>query len=56
MEEEEKSRGTHALWIHKGLCVLSFQKIKGFLEIRFPTHEEMIRYAVRLTEAGYRIR
>ena len=56
MEVEGNRHGPHILWIHKGLKILTFQKIKGFTQISFPTHEAMIRCALRLTEAGFRIR
>ena len=56
MDSEGNSHGPPILWIHKGLRVLTFQKIKGFQQIHFPTHEAMIRCALRLTEAGFRIR
>ena len=56
MEVEGNSQGPHILWIHKGLKILTFQKIKGFTQVSFPTHEAMIRCALRLTEAGFRIR
>jgi len=56
MEDQEHSRAVHALWVHHQRRVFSFQKIKGFQEIRFPTHAEMFRYAVGLTESGYRVR
>ena len=56
MEVEGNRHGPHILWIHKGLKMLTFQKIKGFTQISFPTHEAMIRCALRLTEAGFRIR
>ena len=56
MEVEGNRHGPHILWIHKGLKILTFQKIKGFTQISFPTHEAMIRCALRLTKAGFRIR
>ena len=56
MDGDGNHRGPHILWIHKGLRILTFQKIKGFTQISFPTHEAMIRCALRLTESGFRIR
>lgn len=56
MDGDGNQRGPHILWIHKGLRILTFQKIKGFTQISFPTHEAMIRCALRLTESGFRIR
>ena len=32
MDDEGNRRGPHILWIHKGLRVLTFQKIKGFTQ------------------------
>ena len=56
MDGDGNRRGPHILWIHKGLRILTFLKFKGFTQISFPTHEAMIRCALRLTESGFRIR
>lgn len=36
----------YSLWINWSRRIVSFQQADGFVELRYPTHDAMLRFAV----------
>ena len=54
METEEKEK-VFTLWIDWDQRVVSFEKEEGFEELRYSSHEEMIRFAIQRGNEGFGI-
>lgn len=55
MEATKETEKTYSAWIDRESRVVSFEKVEGYAQIQFPTHEEMFMFVIRQTEHGYRI-
>lgn len=54
MEEEEDKRA-YSIWVDWEIRVISFQKVEGFEELQYPTHEEMFQFAIQKGNEGFGI-
>ena len=43
------------LWVDWGSCVISFSEEKGFEKLRFPTHEDRLKFAMKRVNEGFGI-
>ncbi len=46
---------TFSIWINWKLRIVSFQKAAGFEELLYPTHDEMLLFAVAKGRDGFGI-
>ena len=54
MKTEEEKKG-YSLWIDWNQRVISFEKGEGFEELRYPSHEAMLRFAIQKGNEGFAI-
>lgn len=45
----------YSIWISWKRHIISFQKAEGFEELHYPTHDEMLRFAVTKGLEGFGI-
>lgn len=45
----------YSLWINWSKRVVSFQEAEGFVQLHYPTHEAMLRFAVAKGLDGFGI-
>ena len=55
MEEREKET-VFSIWVDWESKVISFSEEDEFEELRFPTHDEMFRFAIERGNEGFGIR
>lgn len=53
MESEEET--AYSIWVDRKNRVVSFQKVDGFEELQYPTHKEMLAFAIEKGLAGFGI-
>ena len=53
--EEKKREKPFTLWVNWETKVISFSKENGFEELRFPTHEDKLRFAIDRGKEGFGI-
>lgn len=53
--EDVKEKVDCAIWINWETRVVSFRKTEGFQELRYPTHEDMLRFAIERGFEGFGI-
>ena len=53
--EDEKETMDCTVWIDWKARVISFQKAEGFEELRYPTHADMLRFAIERGSEGFGI-
>lgn len=53
--EDVKEKVDCAIWINWETRVVSFWKAAGFQELRYPTHEDMLRFAIERGFEGFGI-
>ena len=51
--EEEKT--VYSIWVNWEKRIISFEKDVGFQELRYKTHDEMFRFAIRKGNEGFGI-
>ena len=44
-EEEEEM---YSIWVNWEKRIISFEKVEGFQELQYKTHDEMFRFALRI--------
>ena len=54
MEIEKEKRGC-SIWVNWEERIISFQKADGFEELQYPSHEEMLRFAIDKGSEGFGI-
>lgn len=54
MQAEERAR-VYFLWVDWKRRVISFERVPGFNELRFPTHEAMFQFAIERGNEGFGI-
>ena len=54
MEEREEEE-MFSIWVDWGSCVISFSEEDGFEELRFPTHEDRLKFAMKRVKEGFGI-
>lgn len=52
METEEKEK-VCSLWVNWNRRVISFEKVEGFEEIWYSSHEEMFHFAIEKGNEGF---
>lgn len=55
MKKEEENQRAYIVWVSEDQKILSFQRLDGYQEKSFPSHDEKFAYVVSLCESGYRI-
>lgn len=53
--EEKRENKVFAIWVDWENRVISFSKRKGFEELRFPTREEKLQFAIEKGNEGFGI-
>ena len=51
-EEEEEM---YSIWVNWEKRIISFEKVEGFQELRYKTHDEMFRFAIDRGNEGFGI-
>lgn len=54
MEEEENQEG-YLIWVDWARQIVSFHEVEGFQQLSYPTHEEMLDFAIAKGYAGFGI-
>ena len=55
MKQKRTAWDIRTLWINEKERIISFQKVPGLREMRFPTREAMLEFAMEKCESGYRL-
>ena len=51
-EEEEEM---YSIWVNWEKRIISFEKVEGFQELQYKTHDEMFRFAIEKGNEGFGI-
>ena len=55
MKQKKTAWEIRTLWIDEKKRIISFQKLPGMQEMRFPSRDAMLAFAMEKGESGYRI-
>lgn len=55
METDRRKKQYYSIWVNWENRVISFHKVEGFEERRFPTHKEMFQFAVEKGFGGFAV-
>jgi len=53
--ENKEDETVFSIWVDWGSRVISFSEEDGFEELRFPTHDEKLKFAVERGNEGFQI-
>lgn len=53
MDQEKET--VYPIWVDWEKRVISFRKAEGFLKLEYPTHDEMLAFAIEKGAAGFAI-
>ena len=52
---DQKEEKVFSIWVSWTMRVISFQPVEGFEERRYPSHDEMFRFALQRIAEDYKI-
>lgn len=53
--EDREEETVFSIWVNRERRVISFTEGNGFEEHRFPTHDDMLRFAIERVNEGFAI-
>ena len=54
MSKEEEGK-MYSIWVNWEKRIISFEKVEGFQELQYKTHDEMFRFAIEKGNEGFGI-
>ena len=53
--QKEEEETVYPIWVNWEKRIISFEKVTGFQELQYKTHEEMFRFAIQKGNEGFGI-